>query len=91
MSEFSQSKFAAKLQNVVSQRREESGFYSEIAEKLPLASAGRLLDVGTGSGLQLKVIHEMEIAFSFYLVVPHDLRRPSSPGIFAPKTEILTG
>lgn len=60
MPEFSQSKLAAKLQNAVSQRREESGLYSEIAEKIQLASAHRLLDVGTGSGLQLKVIHEME-------------------------------
>jgi ubiquinone/menaquinone biosynthesis C-methylase UbiE len=66
MPEFSQSKFAAKLQNVVSRRREESGLYKEIAEKLPLADAGRLLDVGTGSGLQLKVIHEMEPNLELY-------------------------
>jgi ubiquinone/menaquinone biosynthesis C-methylase UbiE len=66
MSEFSQSNFAAKLQNVVSRRREEAGLYKEIAEKLPLASAGRLLDVGTGSGLQLKVIHEMEPNLELY-------------------------
>ncbi|MGD8814240.1 MAG: class I SAM-dependent methyltransferase [Anaerolineales bacterium] len=31
--------------------------YSQIAEQLPLATADCLLDVGTGSGLQLKVIH----------------------------------
>jgi SAM-dependent methyltransferase len=59
MASFSQSRFAAKLQQLVSKRREESGLYSEIADQLPLADTGRLLDVGTGSGLQLKVIHEM--------------------------------
>jgi ubiquinone/menaquinone biosynthesis C-methylase UbiE len=66
MSEFSKTNLAAKLQNIVSRRREESGLYREIAEKLPLASAGRLLDVGTGSGLQLKVIHEMEPNLELY-------------------------
>jgi ubiquinone/menaquinone biosynthesis C-methylase UbiE len=66
MLEFSQSKIAAKLQNIVSRRQEESGLYKEIAEKLPLASAGCLLDVGTGSGLQLKVIHEMEPNLELY-------------------------
>jgi ubiquinone/menaquinone biosynthesis C-methylase UbiE len=60
VSNFSQSRLSAKLQNLVSKRREESGLYKEIAEKLPLYPGGRVLDVGTGSGLQLKVIHEIE-------------------------------
>ena len=59
MPSFSQSRLAAKLQDMVSKRREEAGLYREIAEKLPLTYTGRLLDVGTGSGLQLKVIHEL--------------------------------
>ena len=59
MSRFSQSKFAAGLQKIVSYRREESGLYLEIAQRLPLAGAQRVLDVGTGIGLQLKVIHEL--------------------------------
>jgi ubiquinone/menaquinone biosynthesis C-methylase UbiE len=58
--DFSQSRLAAILQNLVSKRREEVGLYKEIAEKLPLADTGRLLDVGTGSGLQLKVIHDIK-------------------------------
>ena len=60
MTKFSESRFAARLQNVVSRRREESGLYREIAERLPLADGDRLLDVGTGSGLQLRVVHELE-------------------------------
>ena len=56
---FSQSRMAAKLQDMVSQRREEVGLYKEIAEKLPLPDKGRLLDVGTGSGLQLKAVHDV--------------------------------
>jgi len=57
MPSFSQSRLAAKLQDVVSKRREEVGLYDEIAAQLPLPDRGRLLDVGTGSGLQLRVIH----------------------------------
>jgi ubiquinone/menaquinone biosynthesis C-methylase UbiE len=64
--DFSQSNFAARLQNIVSRRREESGLYSEIAEKIQLTSAHHLLDVGTGSGLQLKVIHELEPSLELY-------------------------
>ena len=59
MPSFSQSRVAAKLQDGVAKRREQGGLYKEIAEELPLVDAGRLLDVGTGSALQLKVIHEM--------------------------------
>jgi ubiquinone/menaquinone biosynthesis C-methylase UbiE len=59
MSDFSQSRIAARLQEVVSKRREEAGLYREIAEQLPLTDGGRLLDVGTGTGLQLRVIHGM--------------------------------
>ena len=54
---FSQSRFAARLQNLVSARREASGMYDEVAAKLPLPDRGRLLEVGTGSGTQLRVIH----------------------------------
>lgn len=57
---FSQSRFAAKLQDIISKRREDVGLYKEIAEKLPLNDTRRFLDVGTGSGLQLKVIHEIK-------------------------------
>ena len=58
MSDFSQSKFAARLQRMVSFRRDDAGLYQEIAQRLPLKEGGRLLDIGTGTGLQLKVIHE---------------------------------
>jgi ubiquinone/menaquinone biosynthesis C-methylase UbiE len=66
MPSFSQSRVAAYLQNIVSQRREEVGLYHEIAEKLPLFKTHRLLDVGTGSGLQLKVIHEISPSIDLY-------------------------
>jgi len=56
---FSRSRIAARLQDAVSKRRKEVGLYKEIAEQLPLSDTGRLLDVGTGSGLQLEVIHGM--------------------------------
>ncbi len=59
MPNFSQSRLAAYLQNFVSQRREQVGLYSEIAKKLPLLDIERLLDVGTGSGLQLRVIQAL--------------------------------
>ena len=39
----SQSRIAAKLQDIVARRREEVGLYKEIADELPLADAGRLL------------------------------------------------
>ncbi len=60
MPDSSGSRFAAWLQQVVARRREEAGLYREIAEKLPLADGARVLDVGTGSGLQLKVIRELQ-------------------------------
>lgn len=63
---FSQSRLAAKLQELVSIRREESGLYQEIAEQLPLTDGGRLLDVGTGTGLQLKVIHQIEPGMALF-------------------------
>ena len=46
MSGFSRSKFAAGLQKIVSYRREDAGLYREIAERLPLSGAQRVLDVG---------------------------------------------
>jgi SAM-dependent methyltransferase len=66
MEKFSESRFAAWLQNLVSKRREESGLYREIAKALPLVKGGRVLDVGTGSGLQLKVIHELESSVELF-------------------------
>jgi ubiquinone/menaquinone biosynthesis C-methylase UbiE len=59
MSGFSRSRFAAGLQYLVSERREESGLYAEIAQSLPKIEIGRILDIGTGSGHQLRVIHEI--------------------------------
>jgi ubiquinone/menaquinone biosynthesis C-methylase UbiE len=58
MPSLSQSRFAARLQDMVSKRREEVGLYGEIADQLPLPDSGRVLDIGTGSGLQLRVIHQ---------------------------------
>jgi ubiquinone/menaquinone biosynthesis C-methylase UbiE len=55
---FAQSRIAASLQGVVSKRREESGLYAEVIQLLVLPMMGQLLEVGCGSGLQLKVAHE---------------------------------
>jgi len=66
MPRFSQSKFAAWIQNIVSHRREESGLYTEIAGYLPLEGAERVLDIGTGTGLQLRVIHHLHPLIDLY-------------------------
>ncbi|MDX1436929.1 MAG: class I SAM-dependent methyltransferase [Anaerolineales bacterium] len=63
---FSQTDFAARLQNVVSERRREAGLYREITEKLPLPDQGRLLDIGTGSGLQLEAIRRARPNMELY-------------------------
>jgi ubiquinone/menaquinone biosynthesis C-methylase UbiE len=56
MSRFGQSRLAAQLQEIVSRRREESGLYAEVVALLELPRSGRLLEVGCGSGRQLKVV-----------------------------------
>jgi ubiquinone/menaquinone biosynthesis C-methylase UbiE len=66
MGGFSQSRFAAKLQEAVSKRRYEAGLYGEIAEKLLLPESGAVLDVGTGTGLQLKAIYELNQSVALY-------------------------
>jgi len=74
MTRFSQSKFAAWLQNIVSHRREESGLYSEIAGYLPLKGADRVLDIGTGTGLQLRIIHNLQPSIGLFGI---DLSAPA--------------
>ena len=77
MSAFSRSRIATAIQDVVGRRREEAGLYREIADQLQLPQAGRLLDVGTGTGWQLKVIHEMRPDMQLFGldVSQHSIRR----------------
>lgn len=66
MSRLAQSDLAARLQNIVSARRREAGLYREVTAKLPLPETGRVLDIGTGSGLQLEAIHEARPVLELY-------------------------
>ncbi len=63
---FSRSRFAAALQDFVGKRRMEAGLYHEIAEQIQLPETGRILDVGTGTGWQLEVIHQMRPTLELY-------------------------
>ena len=74
MTTFSESKFAAWLQKVVSYRRQESGLYLEIADRLPLNGPVRVLDIGTGTGLQLEAIHDLQPKAELFGL---DLSRPA--------------
>jgi spermidine synthase len=56
----SQGKFAANLQKIVSYRREESGLYREIAKPMALKTGERVLVIGTGTGLQLRAVHQIQ-------------------------------
>lgn len=82
MPQFSQSKFAAWFQNIVSRCRDESGLYSEITGYLPLEGAERVLDIGTGTVLQLRVIHHLQPSIGLFGI---DL---SAPAIDAAKKAI---
>ncbi len=66
MSRFSKSTFTAWLQKIVSYRRQESGLYREIAGNLPLEGPVRVLDIGTGTGLQLRAIHDRQPAAELF-------------------------
>ena len=66
MTKLAESRLSARLQEFVSRRREQAGLYREIAEQLPLVDAERVLDVGTGTGLQLRVIYEMQPDVGLY-------------------------
>jgi ubiquinone/menaquinone biosynthesis C-methylase UbiE len=57
---FAKSRLAARLQMQVSKRRLESGLYDEIAFLLPLKKKFKVLDIGTGTGLQLKAIAALD-------------------------------
>jgi len=82
MPQFFQSKFAAWFQNIVSRCRDESGLYSEITGYLPLEGAERVLNIGTGTVLQLRVIHHLQPSIGLFGI---DL---SAPAIDAAKKAI---
>ena len=58
MVRFAQSKIAAYLQEIVARRREQVGIYAEAVDLIQPPWNGRLLEVGCGSGRQLRVVHE---------------------------------
>jgi ubiquinone/menaquinone biosynthesis C-methylase UbiE len=58
MSRFPKSNLAARLQKIISYRREASGLDREIASRLPLENTPRVRDIGTGTGLQLRAVHD---------------------------------
>lgn len=66
MAKSPQGKFSAWLQKLVSYRREASGLYREIAGRLPLEDGSRVLDVGTGTGLQLRAVHQRQPAAQLF-------------------------
>lgn len=63
---FSQSRLAAYLQELVSLRREEAGLYAEVVALLQLPQSGRLLEVGCGSGRQLKITRRNQTNLELY-------------------------
>jgi len=76
MGRFSEGKFTARLQTIVSYRRQESGLYREIAGRLPLDGPIRVLDIGTGTGLQLRAIHNRSPGSKLFGL---DLSEPTLP------------
>ena len=91
MTQFSHGKFSAWLQNIVSHRRDESGLYLEIAGYLPLEGAERVLDIGTGTGLQLRAIHQLQPSIGLFGI---DLSTPAidaarkAIGVFLPDLRV---
>jgi ubiquinone/menaquinone biosynthesis C-methylase UbiE len=66
MATFSQSRIAAFLQEIISKRREEVGLYEEVVDLLRLPPSGRLLEVGCGSGRQLKVVQKRQPTLALF-------------------------